>query len=77
MSRELDNANPTIYSPTSVPSSSKRQPKSARALLWNDQAGAYEYERTSPQNSDEEREEIDAEEIYGELQALVSMSHPR
>ena len=60
MSRPLDNVNPTIFD-TPVASSSRRRPVSARALLWeNEDVDSYG-------SSEEEREEIDAEEIYGEL----------
>ena len=66
MSRPLDNVNPTIFA-TNTASTSRRQPRSATALLWNDDTVGYEaYEGNSSGGSDDEREEIDAEEVYGE-----------
>jgi hypothetical protein len=54
MDRELDNANPTIFAPKA--SGSKRT-KTPQELLWSnfDQA----------QEDQEEREAIDAEEVFG------------
>lgn len=68
MSRPLDNANPTVFSTPAVAGSSRRRPRSTKALLWpndtDDEFGT----------SDEEREEIDAEEIYGKLWTSHHMS---
>lgn len=63
MDRELDNANPTIFAPTA--SGSKRQ-KSPQALLWNADAESYALSDEAG-SSEEEREEIDAEEVFGEF----------
>jgi hypothetical protein len=64
MDRELDNANPTIFAPTA--SGSRRQ-KAPKALLWNEEAEEYAY---SDQSSEEEREDIDADEVFGMLSRL-------
>ena len=62
MSRPLDNVNPTIFAPTA--SSSTRRHKSAKALLWDEEAFKYAEFDDSP--SEDEMEEIDAQEVYGE-----------
>lgn len=62
MDRELDNANPTIFAPTA--SGSKRQ-QSAKSLLWSDEADKYTLSDEGGSSEDEEREEIDAEEVFG------------
>ena len=59
MDRELDNANPTIFAPTA--SGSRRQ-KAPKALLWSEEAEEYAY---SDNSSGEEREDIDADEVFG------------
>lgn len=59
MDRELDNANPTIFAPTA--SGSMRQ-KAPKALLWSEEAEEYAY---SDNSSEEEREDIDADEVFG------------
>jgi hypothetical protein len=59
MDRELDNANPTIFAPTA--SGSRRQ-KAPQALLWSEEAEEYTY---SDNSSEEEREDIDADEVFG------------
>ena len=59
MDRELDNANPTIFAPTA--SGSRRQ-KATKALLWSEEAEEYAY---SDNSSGEEREDIDADEVFG------------
>ncbi|KAK1922701.1 hypothetical protein DB88DRAFT_496013 [Papiliotrema laurentii] len=69
MSRPLDNVNPTIFD-TPVASSSRRRPASAKALLW-DNADDESYG-----SSEEEREEIDAEEIYDLLRSITDPEHP-
>lgn len=68
MDRELDNANPTIFAPTA--SSSKRQ-QSSKALLWSEDADAYALSDGAG-SSEEEREEIDAEEVFGASRRLCS-----
>jgi hypothetical protein len=60
MNKELDNANPTIFAPKA--SGSKRT-KSPQALLWNEEAEEYAY--SDGTGSEEEREDIDAEEVFG------------
>jgi hypothetical protein len=60
MSRQLDNLNPTIFD-TPVASGSSRRPVAAKSLLWEND------EELELPSSDEEREEIDAEEVYGML----------
>jgi hypothetical protein len=60
MDRELDNANPTIFAPTA--SGSKRQ-KSPKALLWSEDVEGYTLSEDG--SSEEEREDIDAEEVFG------------
>lgn len=60
MSRELDNANPTIFAPASSSASRQRSPK---ALLWDDDLD--EYTLVGKEHEEEEREEIDALEVYG------------
>lgn len=72
MDRELDNANPTIFAPTA--SSSKRQ-KSPQALLWNADAESYALSDEAG-SSEEEREEIDAEEVFGESPRLYNTNAP-
>ncbi|ORX39263.1 hypothetical protein BD324DRAFT_576689 [Kockovaella imperatae] len=69
-SRPLDNVNPTIFAPTSA-SSSSRRPKNARALLWNDALDNYELD-----SSEEEREEIDSQEIFDLLRSITDPEHP-
>jgi hypothetical protein len=68
MSRSLDNENPTIFTST-APTSSKRRPKSAKALLWSDEADGFEEYAgghvSGSSGDEEEREEIDAEEVFG------------
>ena len=59
MDRELDNANPTIFAPTA--SGSRRQ-KAPKALLWSEEAEEYAY---SDNSSEEEKEDIDADEVFG------------
>lgn len=59
MARPLDNSNPVIFSTPAVAGSSRRRPASAKALLWQ-HSDDEEFDI-----SDGEREEIDAEEIYG------------
>ena len=62
MSRTLDNANPTIFAaPAAAPSSSRH--KSPKSMLWDEDSAAWEEDESSGY---EEREEIDAEEVYGE-----------
>jgi hypothetical protein len=61
MDRELDNANPTIFAPTA--SGSRRQ-KAPKALLWSEEAEEYTYSDHS--SEEEEREDIDADEVFGE-----------
>lgn len=63
--RQLDNDNPTIFAPTAPASSSRR--KSGKALLWENRAenfGSSE-EDDSEEERGEQREEIDAEEVFG------------
>jgi len=60
MDRELDNANPTIFAPTASGSRRRQAPK---ALLWSEEAEEYAY---SDHSSEEEREDIDADEVFGE-----------
>ena len=65
MSRPLDNATPTIYAPSAEASSSRR--KSGKAILW-ESADLDEYDEGDSARSgsdEEEREEIDEEEVYG------------
>ena len=62
MSRTLDNANPTIFAaPAAAPSSSRQ--KSPKSMLWDEDSAAWEEDESS---GSEERQEIDAEEVYGE-----------
>lgn len=61
MDRELDNANPTIFAPTA--SGSKRQ-ISPKALLWSGDEEGFTLSDEAG-SSDEEREDIDAEEVFG------------
>jgi len=58
MSRQLDNLNPTVFD-TPAASGSSRRPVAAKSLLWEND------EEADLPSSDEEREEIDAEEVYG------------
>lgn len=60
MSRQLDNLNPTVFD-TPAASSSSRRPVPSKSLLWENDEDA------ELPSSDEEREEIDAEEVYGAL----------
>jgi hypothetical protein len=62
MDRELDNANPTIFAPKA--SGSKRT-KSPQALLWSEGADEFAYSDESGGSSEEDREAIDAEEVFG------------
>jgi hypothetical protein len=67
MSRELDNANPTIFAPSS--STLPTRQRSPKALLWDEEADDYVLSanpRGEAGDSDEEREEIDSMEVYGE-----------
>ena len=59
MSRPLDNVNPTIFAPATA--SSSRRPRSEKALLWD----GVDRELLGEYGSEEEREEIDAQEVYG------------
>jgi hypothetical protein len=60
--RQLDNDNPTIFAPSAA-SSSRR--KTGKALLWDEEAEGYaEYDGES--SGEEQREVIDAEEVFGE-----------
>lgn len=83
MSRQLDNDNPTIFAPT-APATSARK-KSGKALLWESRADDLlafddveedESEGSEGEKSEEVdlgrggREEIDAEEVFGELLRL-------
>jgi hypothetical protein len=73
MDRELDNANPTIFAPTA--SGSRRQ-KAPKALLWSEEAEEYAY---SDNSSGEEREDIDADEVFGmfsELRWILADDRP-
>jgi metal-sulfur cluster biosynthetic enzyme len=63
MSRSLDNENPTIFAAT-APNISQRRPKSTKALLWNEEVEEYNGEGSGTSEEDE-REDIDAEEIFG------------
>lgn len=65
MSRPLDNVNPTIFASTG-PTTSRRT-KSAKALLWDEDAAEYqEFAADDSVSGEEEREEIDSEEVFGE-----------
>lgn len=68
MDRELDNANPTIFAPTA--SGSKRQ-KSPKALLWSEDVEGYTLS-DGEGSSEEEREDIDAEEVFGRSHSPAS-----
>ena len=65
MSRPLDNVNPTIFAPTGSTTSQRQQ--SVKAQLWDEEAAEYqEFAQGSDSGSgEEEREEIDAEEVFG------------
>jgi hypothetical protein len=81
MSRQLDNEAPTIFAPSAPATSARR--KSGKALLWEDRGGEFmsfeddqEDEGKGSGNgsgsdevdmSKEGKEEIDAEEVFGEL----------
>jgi hypothetical protein len=72
MDRELDNANPTIFAPTA--SGSRRQ-KAPKALLWSEEAEEYTY---SDNSSGEEREDIDADEVFGmSFKAVLDLADDR
>ncbi|ORY33020.1 hypothetical protein BCR39DRAFT_520780 [Naematelia encephala] len=76
MSRALDNENPTIFAPTHA-TSSRRQPKSARALLWDSEADMFqESDMEDGSESEEEREEIDSEEVFDLLRSITDPEHP-
>lgn len=64
MSRSLDNENPTIFAAT-APSVSTRRSKNAKAMLWDEDVEEYNGEGSGTSEEDE-REEIDAEEIFGQ-----------
>lgn len=63
-SRPLDNVNPTIFAPTGSFSS---RTQSAKALLWSEEAAEYQefVSKSGSEGKQEEREEIDAEEVFG------------
>ena len=68
MSRALDNDNPTIFAPT-APTTSRRRPQSTKAMLWSDDATDFRdfaIDADHPGSGEDEREEIDAEEVFGE-----------
>jgi len=75
MSRPLDNANPTVFAPTG-PTTSRRT-KSAKALLWDEDAAEYQEftEGNDSGSGEEEREEIDSEEIFGKSFGAVCESN--
>lgn len=75
MSRQLDNSNPTIFAP-SASTASRR--KSGKALLWNEDIEQYaeydedRYGSTSSPGAESDREDIDAEEVFGELDMFTN-----
>jgi len=75
MSRSLDNVNPTIFAPTG--STTSRRTKSAKAMLWVDDAAEYQElaEKSDSGSGEEDREEIDAEEVFGESSSTPSIFH--
>lgn len=74
MSRALDNVNPTIFAPTAS-TSLRRTVKSPKALLWDEHLDDYSEidldQRSEDESADgkggEVTENIDAEEIFGQL----------
>ena len=67
MSRALDNDNPTIFAPTQATTS--QRVRSAKSLLWDEDAASYQKlssSLASDQEEGEEKEAIDSEEVFGE-----------
>ena len=78
MSRALDNDNPTIFAPTQATSS--RRVRSGKSLLWDEDAAGYQELAGSldrDPEGNEEKEEIDAEEVFGELGPILSTPGPQ
>lgn len=75
--RQLDNENPTVFAPVAPAGSSRR--KTGKAQLWDgldDISAAYLSDGSSssgPDREREEREEIDAEEVFGALSFRVGV----
>ncbi|WVQ81327.1 hypothetical protein IAT38_003450 [Cryptococcus sp. DSM 104549] len=76
MSRQLDNANPTIFASTTSAPLRRAGGKSAKATLWAAEAWSDEEESDYSSGSGEEREEIDAQEVYDLLRSITDPEHP-
>ncbi|ODN97338.1 hypothetical protein L198_03901 [Cryptococcus wingfieldii CBS 7118] len=89
MSRQLDNLNPTIFAPTTASTSSRRPPKTGKTNLWAPEAviedtltedwlGGEDRDigSSGTESEGDEREEIDAEEVYDLLRSITDPEHP-
>ncbi|WWC63843.1 uncharacterized protein I303_106448 [Kwoniella dejecticola CBS 10117] len=79
MSRQLDNDNPTIFAPTA--STSTKRIQKGKASLWSEEALLEEDYAVSGYGSgsgseEDEREDIDAEEVYDLLRSITDPEHP-
>ncbi|WVR08889.1 hypothetical protein IAU60_005948 [Kwoniella sp. DSM 27419] len=76
MSRQLDNDNPTIFAPTGS-TTSKRLGK-GKSALWAEEALDDEGYSSAGEGSGsgDEREAIDAEEVYDLLRSITDPEHP-
>ncbi|WVO15488.1 hypothetical protein L204_103146 [Cryptococcus depauperatus] len=75
MSRQLDNQNPTIFAPTENTVTRRPAGKSIKASLWDCNAFNDE-DDYAVDASEEEREEIDAQEVYDLLRSITDPEHP-
>ncbi|CAD6572986.1 MAG: hypothetical protein TREMPRED_000704 [Tremellales sp. Tagirdzhanova-0007] len=77
MSRALDNDNPTIFAPTQATTS--QRVRSAKSLLWDEDAASYQKlssSLASDQEEGEEKEAIDSEEVFDLLRSITDPEHP-
>ncbi|KAK4565458.1 hypothetical protein LTR86_004075 [Recurvomyces mirabilis] len=84
MEADKDNANPTIINPSDLPSRRRSAPTAKRPGIFDALAPAYPSlagapsppEALSDLSSDEEREEIDEQEVYDLISTISDPEHP-
>ncbi|KAK5124165.1 hypothetical protein LTR85_001868 [Meristemomyces frigidus] len=86
MEADKDNANPTIINPSDLPSRRRSAPTAKRPGIFDALAPAYpsladplsspEASSDSASSSDEEREEIDEQEVYDLISTISDPEHP-
>ncbi|KAK3675730.1 hypothetical protein LTR78_004371 [Recurvomyces mirabilis] len=84
MEADKDNANPTIINPSDLPSRRRSAPTAKRPGIFDALAPAYPSladapsppEALSDVSSDEEREEIDEQEVYDLISTISDPEHP-